>query len=408
MARFGPGLPQGVADFAIGTPASGSGNVGRVPRMADNGSQALRPGARLEVATLDATGGSQRDGSMGLLGIRSFQLAMALVAAFLLADLVWLGLSPIAFDWASAKGVGRAAVVVVLLTALLSLIDRRLEGDRSPIARGLRFLANGARVLALALGAMVALTTAVAILSYLAVSTNLPLQDARYAAMDRAMGFNWLGFLAFVNDRPWLARCLTAAYHTSLIQIFAVLGLLSLLQRTQDLADFIAIFAVTSGVVIVVSALVPAAGAVLHYNPEASLRTSFQAIAGRWHWDDFTALRDGRYSLISLAQIEGLVTFPSFHTVMAIMTTYAVRSLMLVFWPVALLNFVVVVSTLPEGGHYLIDVIAGGLIALAAIAVVARLGQREGAAEAAGARPSSPAGGFVWRPADHETASSTR
>ena len=38
--------------------------------------------------------------------------------------------------------------------------------------------------------------------------------------------------------------------------------------------------------------------------------------------------------------------------------------------PVAVLNAVVIIATIPEGGHYLIDVIAGAVIAVLSIVIV--------------------------------------
>jgi membrane-associated phospholipid phosphatase len=67
------------------------------------------------------------------------------------------------------------------------------------------------------------------------------------------------------------------------------------------------------------------------------------------------------------------VTFPSYHAVLAIITSFAVRGVRHVSWPVALLNVAVVVSTIPEGGHYLVDVVAGAAIAMVSILLIGDL-----------------------------------
>jgi membrane-associated phospholipid phosphatase len=54
----------------------------------------------------------------------------------------------------------------------------------------------------------------------------------------------------------------------------------------------------------------------------------------------------------------GLVTFPSFHTMLGLVLIWAVRKTVL-FWPSLFLNGAMVVSTVAIGGHYLIDVVAG-------------------------------------------------
>jgi membrane-associated phospholipid phosphatase len=65
-----------------------------------------------------------------------------------------------------------------------------------------------------------------------------------------------------------------------------------------------------------------------------------------------------------------LVTFPSGHTILAIITTYALRGSWWTFIPALLLNGTMVVSTIPEGGHHLFDLIVGGAIAAGSIAIV--------------------------------------
>ena len=43
------------------------------------------------------------------------------------------------------------------------------------------------------------------------------------------------------------------------------------------------------------------------------------------HYEHFMGLRDGSYRILSLAKTEGLITFPSFHTVMSVLMILALR-----------------------------------------------------------------------------------
>jgi hypothetical protein len=83
--------------------------------------------------------------------------------------------------------------------------------------------------------------------------------------------------------------------------------------------------------------------------------------------DAFNALRDGSLTNIDVSSVQGVVSFPSFHTMLGILITYALRDTRPLFIPVAAINAVMIVSTLPVGGHYLADVIAGAAISAAAI-----------------------------------------
>ena len=77
----------------------------------------------------------------------------------------------------------------------------------------------------------------------------------------------------------------------------------------------------------------------------------------------------GRALAFRVVGDEGIVTMPSYHTVQAVLFTYAFRHTGLVGYGIATLNMVMLLSIPPIGGHYLVDVLAGGALALGAIAV---------------------------------------
>jgi membrane-associated phospholipid phosphatase len=140
--------------------------------------------------------------------------------------------------------------------------------------------------------------------------------------------------------------------------------------------NFLAVLAVSSLLTGLVVAFVPAEGAYAFYMPPPEMFTSFSPKAGMWHHDVLMSLRTSPAPVLEFAKAEGLVTFPSFHTTLAIITTYAVRGVRYVFAPVCALNAVVIVATLPEGGHHLIDLPAGALIAVVAIVVARAVSHR--------------------------------
>jgi membrane-associated phospholipid phosphatase len=86
----------------------------------------------------------------------------------------------------------------------------------------------------------------------------------------------------------------------------------------------------------------------------------------------FTALRNGSLSMIDLSALQGVVSFPSFHTVLGVITIYALRDTRWLMVPVFLLNGTMIVSTLPVGGHHLLDVLAGAGLTFGAILLVRR------------------------------------
>ena len=65
-----------------------------------------------------------------------------------------------------------------------------------------------------------------------------------------------------------------------------------------------------------------------------------------------------------------LATFPSGHTILAIIMTYALRGSRWIFIPALIVNGAMLVSTIPHGGHHMFDLVAGAAIAAGAILLV--------------------------------------
>jgi len=81
-------------------------------------------------------------------------------------------------------------------------------------------------------------------------------------------------------------------------------------------------------------------------------------------------LRGGGPLSFDLSRLQGLISFPSYHTVLAVLLTYAHRRSLLLA-PIALVNGIMLFSIPSYGGHYLIDIIAGAAVALLAISATA-------------------------------------
>ena len=210
-------------------------------------------------------------------------------------------------------------------------------------------------------------TATIAVLSYLVASLNLPLYDRDLAQWDAAIGFDWKAFLAWVNAHAYIGKMLIWAYYTAVVQLVLLILLLSMtmkISRLQELGD---LYVMTSLVTIVLAGLFPSAGAYAYHAPEPALFNNLNPSAGLWHIEHFEGLRNGSFRLIQLGQMQGLVTFPSFHTCFAIMLAWCFRDFRRLFPIAIVVSGTVLVSTLTEGGHYLVDVLAGIVIAIACI-----------------------------------------
>jgi membrane-associated phospholipid phosphatase len=148
--------------------------------------------------------------------------------------------------------------------------------------------------------------------------------------------------------------------------------ILSFARCELRLHEFLANLAVASLLTAVGMTLIPAEGAYAFYRPAASAFSGYSVDAGMWHHAVLTELRTGAAPVLDFAGAQGLVTFPSFHTALAIITWYAVRDWRFLSPLFATLCILVIIATLPEGGHHFVDLVAGGAIAGLAILLVDR------------------------------------
>lgn len=231
-----------------------------------------------------------------------------------------------------------------------------------------------------------------AIFSYAAagLGAGMPLMDPALARIDRWLGFDWLTVVAWFNESPVLIWLLGYAYHGTIAPLIYVLVLLTVLQWRDRIVEFMVLVVATCLLAAVLSGIVPAAGAYVHFRPDEAVRSAISSDAGVWHLAQFEALRAGTFTRFSLPATEGLITFPSFHTAAALCVPLVLRGLGAVTalaWAVA---GVVIVSTIPIGGHHLIDVIVGAVMTLALHRLIAMRKTGEpvtGAVIAAARRP---------------------
>lgn len=267
--------------------------------------------------------------------VRRLWIAIAIVAA---VDFVWLRVAGMAVSIDATQAVTFCAAV------LLSIVYTSFRPDRR-IAE-----------LATACAQVIAFTAAGATLSYLTVTAKFPLVDRQLAAADALLGLNWLAFFEWVEARPTIKEVLTIAYHSCMPQVAVLLLWLSACGRFERIREFVWLFVTSLLVIIPISWIFPAASAWVYFD-----------VVGRadaYHLADFNALRNGEMTRISLTQVNGLITFPSFHAALAIILIYASRGVKVLFPAFLVLNLLMLAATPTVGGHYFIDIIAGACVVL--------------------------------------------
>lgn len=213
------------------------------------------------------------------------------------------------------------------------------------------------------------------ILSYLLARRGGAAWDSTLQAWDRAMGFDWLALVLFVDSHPLVATVLRLAYASLIPQVIVVILALGFRARFDQLRTFI-LAAILSGLAaVLLSPFFPAFGYYVHLGIGAGELRHVDPWAGYVHVADLTALRSGHMAALDLARMQGIITFPSYHAALATVTAWGFWNsrLNLVRWAGSVLSLLTIVATPVDGGHYLVDVIAGVALALASIAAAMRL-----------------------------------
>jgi membrane-associated phospholipid phosphatase len=312
-------------------------------------------------------------GDYGPLAQRHMATVWACVFACALADALWLPNSKLSFAASNWAGLLQGLVCCALAAAFITTASWRLRNDPSRAAIVIRKTLVVAELLWRAALPIGALLTAGVTLSYLITSADLPLGDDLLASVDRALGFDWPAFLQATNSSTLVAALLTFVYQTTGPVVLLVILWQALHRRGERLAEFIAVLALSTVMLCAVMPLLPAAGAFAFYRPAPDQFGNYAAFGQMWSFaHTFEMLRTGALAVIDLSALQGIVSFPSFHTMLGVMAIYGARDSRWLFIPVLLLNGAMFVSTLTVGGHHLADVLAGAALTLAAIIVVRR------------------------------------
>ncbi|MFO1023612.1 MAG: phosphatase PAP2 family protein [Acetobacteraceae bacterium] len=229
-----------------------------------------------------------------------------------------------------------------------------------------RRITGGERAFELALGITVffSLGLGFTLLSYLVLTLHLPLADRWLAAVDEALGFDWPAWNRFVHNHTLFHTLLVAAYRSLGVQMLITLFALPLSGMVRRNREFLTATGISLLLTVTIAALLPAESAWVWYKSGEPVAPGPLA--------DFLAMRRGGAVAVDLRDLRGIVTFPSFHVVMAVLLAWASRGTRFSLLSLVI-NGLMIVATPTEGGHYLIDGIAGLAIAAVSIAGAQRL-----------------------------------
>jgi membrane-associated phospholipid phosphatase len=223
-----------------------------------------------------------------------------------------------------------------------------------------------------ALALMIGCALFAGIIANAGLRLRYPLIDADLARADLTLGIDTPAVVLAFAARPWLGAMMGLAY-SSIFPLALVTAIGLGTKRRVDRAWEFA-WAFGGGIVIAatVSVFAPALGNIAHSGLGRLAGAQLPEGAGVYHLGAVSAYRGGSNLLLDMRKLEGVVTFPSFHMIMAMAVAHALRGTRLA-WAVYGWCVLVAVSTIPVGGHYVIDLIGGAALWAACILLARRL-----------------------------------
>ncbi|MCW3473075.1 phosphatase PAP2 family protein [Limobrevibacterium gyesilva] len=310
------------------------------------------------------------------------------------------GAAAVAAYWANGISLRLGDAGPIILAPIpiclgVSWFYRRIRSDYR-IATGSEDAAQ--LILIIALATLLNFAAAVA-------GSHFPYRDAWLAAADQWLGFDWRSYVAYVDARPLVGQLLKAGYFSINIMFLLVLAGLTFTGARDRLQTFLIAVWLCLILTIAIFVTMPAGAAYSHFGVglqdlhtlhPASLVNRFTALLPQ--------MRGPGPHLVSMDDLEGLITFPSFHTSGAILFVWALWPNRWLRWPVLGLNLLALAATPVEGAHYLADMIGGSALAVISIFVATAVGaallrSRERRTEADVREPAFKA--LATRRADH-------
>ena len=211
-------------------------------------------------------------------------------------------------------------------------------------------------------------------------SISAPFADPLLDRADRALGFDFILYAEAV--RPWIA-ILAHSYKSYNWQPVLIVVFLCWTGRTTRCWKFITAGALALVVTAMIFPFFPAEGPFVYYGiPE------YGPVRAPWQFGPILqSLKDGVRHLDYTLKT-GLVSIPSYHTAAACIFVWATWPTML-RWGLVPLNILLLLGTFVIGSHYLIDILAGAVVAILVIIVTNKVLGPERASNEASHEPGA-------------------
>ncbi|PCD03569.1 hypothetical protein COC42_04170 [Sphingomonas spermidinifaciens] len=272
--------------------------------------------------------------------------------------IAWIALLAVAMPAAGLSLALGPLAIAALLFPLLALATPHLT-RRGLAARRPRLVAAIGSA-----GMLAGVSLLGAITSYIIAASTTGWADAQLIALGGPLESWWPAYWRVFELNRWIGVPLGWAYLSIFFTPTLLAAAMAWRGQQARLDRLVLAFALALLVTNALFAFAPATSAGAHFlAPDDPLMPQ----PGFMHIAVIEALREGRLTTIDLGALCGLIAFPSFHAATAVLFIWASWTsgwMRFVFVPV---NLMMLAATPTTGGHYLIECIAGILVAASAL-----------------------------------------
>jgi membrane-associated phospholipid phosphatase len=195
---------------------------------------------------------------------------------------------------------------------------------------------------------------------YVIARQHAELNDALLARLDALLGIEVPDVLRVMEAFPSAACILNICYDSLVLLTMLAITLPPLCSQMHKAKEYALACVAALAIGMALFAATQAVGPWYYYGyPPSALQADTMK--------EFFALKTDGEFLFDLSNTYGLVCFPSFHTILALLGGAALWEVRSLRWPSAVWVVLIILSTLTTGWHYVSDVVAGMAVAVASL-----------------------------------------
>jgi len=189
-------------------------------------------------------------------------------------------------------------------------------------------------------------------------TTPFPVIDPWLVKVDQLLGFHQLAVLNWTYAHHWILKSFNFSYAMLDVELGLFPFILALMFQKKAVKVYL--------LALIFSTLI--GFSIFYFFPTtAPASMFFDSHFTLQQHDTFIKFFEIHHYLPVTTSDGGLIAFPSFHVIWAVLLAYSFKDKKTLFFPIALFNIIIIASTVFLGWHYLTDVIAG--LALSALAI---------------------------------------